>query len=436
MDRIRLLRNPIREYAWGSNAVLAELLGEPAPSARPQAELWIGAHPAAPSAVCSDSGWISLVDWIRCDPAAVLGRAAARAFGRELPFLLKVIAVERPLSLQAHPDAARARAGFERENAAGIPLGASRRCYRDPNPKPELLCALTPFAALCGFRPEAEIVAQIDELRARRLAALLGDLRLQRDRGGLQRFFEALMGLDAVERAAVVNDAMEAVEGGYGDSQVKGWIRKLAAAYPGDPGVLAPLFMNVLELEPGQALFLDAGELHAYLHGVGVEIMASSDNVLRGGLTNKHVDVSELLATLSFASGSPEILTPRTLGPALAAYDAPAREFALAVLRPGAGAVVESAPERSVEILLCAEGEAVLEASRSGEVTPLPRGAAALVAAAVGAYRVSGEATVFRASVPMGGGLRASRDDSRSGSENRYATPGAGRVRPERGTRH
>jgi mannose-6-phosphate isomerase len=436
MDRIRLLRNPIREYAWGSDTVLAELLGEPAPSARPQAELWIGAHLAAPSEVRSDFGWTSLVDWIRRDPAAVLGPAAARAFGGELPFLLKVIAVERPLSLQAHPDAARARAGFERENAAGVPLDAFHRCYRDPNPKPELLCALTPFAALCGFRPEAEIVAQIDELRARRLAGLLGDLRCQRDRAGLQRFFEALMRLDAVERAAVVNDAIEAVEGGYGDSQVKGWIRKLAAAYPGDPGVLAPLFLNLLELEPGQALFLDAGELHAYLHGVGVEIMASSDNVLRGGLTDKHVDVSELLATLSFASGSPKLLTPRTLGPALAAYDAPAREFALTVLRPGAGAVVESAPERSVEILLCAEGKAALEASRSGEVTPLPRGAAALVAAAVGAYRVSGEATVFRASVPQGGGLRASRDDSRSGPENRYAATGAGRVRPERGTRH
>lgn len=399
MDRIRLLRNPIREYAWGSRTALAELLGEPAPSAGPQAELWMGAHPAAPSEVRTGSGWTSLADWIRRDPEAVLGREAARAFGGELPFLLKVIAPERPLSLQAHPGAAQARAGFERENAAGVPLDAPHRCYRDPNPKPELLCALTPFAALCGFRAEEEIVAQVDALRARRLAALLGDLRLRRDREHLRRFFEALMRLGGDERAAVVGEAVAAAIAG-GDSLVRSWIHELAEAYPGDPGVLSPLFLNVLELQPGQALFLAAGELHTYLHGVAVEIMANSDNVLRGGLTSKHVDVPELLAALTFESGPPEVLTPRSLGSVAAVYDAPVGEFALATLRPRFDAAFESGRERSVEILFCAEGEAAIEDVGSGEVTPLPRGSAALVAAAVSGYRLKGDATIFRAAVP------------------------------------
>jgi mannose-6-phosphate isomerase len=400
MDRIRPLRNPIRNFAWGSRTALAEILGARSPAAQPQAELWMGAHPTAPSEVREDSGWTSLLDWIGRDSEAVLGREAARAFGGRLPFLFKVLAAERPLSLQAHPDADRARAGYERENAAGIPLDAPHRNYRDPNAKPELLCALTPFTALCGFRGAEEIVAQVDELRARRLAAFLGDLRLQREHASLERFFGALLTLDAGERAELVAEVVEAAECGYGDPQVKGWIRKLAQEYPGDPGVLAPLLLNILELRPGEALFLPDRELHGYLHGVGVEIMANSDNVLRGGLTSKHVDVAELLAILSFESRQPQILAARAVGPVESVYDAPAREFVLGVLRPRPDAAFESAEERSVEILFCAEGQAVVEDPARGGITPLPRGASVLVSAAVPGYRLRGEATVFRAAVP------------------------------------
>jgi mannose-6-phosphate isomerase len=403
MDRIRPLRNPIRDYAWGSRTALAELRGERSPAPHPQAELWMGAHPAAPSEVRADTGWTSLADWIGRDPEAVLGREAARGFGGALPFLFKLLAAERPLSIQAHPDADRARAGFERENAAGIPLDAPHRSYPDPNAKPELLCALTPFAALCGFRAAGELVAQVDELRAPRLAALVGDLRLRRDRASLEGFFGALLTLDAEEQAAVVAEVVEAAAGGRGDPQVSGWILELAQEHPGDSGVLAPLFLNLIELRPGEALFLPDRELHSYLHGVGVEIMGNSDNVLRGGLTSKHVDVGELLATLTFESGPPRILAARSVGPAESVYDTPAREFALAVLRPREGAAFDSAEDRSVEILFCAEGEAVVEDSARGEMTPLPRGAAVLVSAAVPGYRLRGDATVFRASVPIEG---------------------------------
>jgi len=291
MDRIRLLRNPIREYAWGSRTALAELLGQPSPSAQPQAELWMGAHPVAASDVRCDSHWVPLGDWIRRDPEAVLGPEVARRFAGELPFLLKVLAAAQPLSLQAHPDAARARAGFERENAAGIALDAPQRCYRDPSPKPELVCALTPFAALCGFRPIDDIVAQVDGLRARHLAGLMEPLRRDRSRENLRGFYRGLMELAASEAAEAVAEAVEAAASGYGDPEVRSWLRELGEAHPGDPGVLSPLFLNLLELRPGEALFLPAGELHAYLRGTAVEIMASSDNVLRGGMTEKHVDV-------------------------------------------------------------------------------------------------------------------------------------------------
>jgi mannose-6-phosphate isomerase len=401
MDRVRLLRNPIREYAWGSHTALAELLGAPSPSAQPQAELWMGAHPQAPSRVCADSEVPTLSDWIARDADAVLGAEVARRFGGELPFLLKVLAAERPLSLQTHPDAKRAREGFERENAAGVAVDASNRSYRDPNPKPELVCALTRFSALCGFRPIDDIVAQVDELRSRRLAAAMIELRSSRDRAALRRFYATLLGLPSDEARALVDEAVEATESGYGDPAVRGWIRKLAAAYPGDLGVLTPLFLNLIELGPGEALFLPAGRLHAYLGGTAIEIMANSDNVLRAGLTSKHVDVPELLATLTFDAGIVEVLKPRAAGSGEDVYDTPAGEFELSVLRPAPECVPDRRAPRSVEILFCAEGEASIETETGHGATAVARGQAALVPAAAGPYRLTGRATVYRARVPQ-----------------------------------
>lgn len=400
MPSVRLLRNPIREYAWGSHTAIAELLGRPSPSADPQAEMWIGAHPLAPSEVREGGDWVSLVEWIARDPAEVLGAKTAERFGSELPFLLKVLAAEEPLSLQAHPDAAQASAGYARENAEGIAMDAAHRIYRDPNPKPELVCALTPFAALCGFRSIDEIIAQVDELRANRLASLMPELRRGRDRAGLRHFYESLMTLEPADAASLVDEVVVAAESGYGDPAVRGWLRKLAAAHPGDPGVLAPLFLNFLELRPGEALFLPAGELHAYLHGTAIEIMASSDNVLRGGLTNKHVAVTELLATLSFEPRLPPVVTPREVSGGESVYEAPVSEFALSVVRPAEGRPYVCRERDSVEILLCTEGAAVLEWEGSEPAVELATGSAALVAADVEAYELRGSATLFRATLP------------------------------------
>jgi len=400
MNRIRLLRNPIRDYAWGSRTALAELMGRPSPAPQPEAELWMGAHPSAPSELREGSGWVSLLEYIRRAPEQVLGRQTAASFGPELPFLFKVVAPERALSIQTHPDARRAREGFERENAAGLALDEPCRNYRDPNPKPELLCALSRFDALCSFRPVSEILEGIGALGISRLGGLLAELRDAPGRGGLARFFAGIVSGAPEERRRLADEIAEAATRAGGDPAALRWVRQLASQHPGDAGVLAPLLLNIVELRPGQALFLPAGELHAYLHGIGVELMANSDNVLRGGLTHKHVDVSELLETLSFRQGRPPVLEPRTLARGEAVYETPAREFLLSVLRPGAETVVESVGRRSVEILFCAEGAAEVRDAGRGDVTRLPQGTAALVPAAVEAYRLEGQATVFRAGVP------------------------------------
>lgn len=392
MDRIRALRSPIRSYAWGSRTALAELTGRAAPTAEPEAELWMGAHPSAPSEVLTEQGAVSLEEWIRRDPETVLGPEVARRFDGRLPFLFKVLAPETALSIQTHPDAEQARAGFARENAAGLALDAPERNYRDPNPKPEIICALTPFAALCSFRRADEIAAGLGALGVPELEPLLARLAGE----GLAAFFRALLSLPPPERTSLAQAAAAAADGSSGEHA---WLRELARQHPGDVGVLAPLLLNLIELAPGQALFLPAGELHAYLKGVGVELMANSDNVLRGGLTPKHVDVPELLATLTFREGPPPLLEPGPDG----VYASSAREFELAALHLEPGRPVERSRPGGVEILLCTAGAARVCDPRHDETLALARGAAALVPGAA-VYRVEaegGDATLHRAGVPL-----------------------------------
>lgn len=394
MDRIRRLRNPIREYAWGSHRALAELTGRPAPTAGPEAELWMGAHPSAPSQVEGDTGPVSLLEWIGRDPDAVLGRAVARRFGGELPFLFKVLAPERALSIQTHPDADRARRGFARENAAGLAADDPRRSYRDANPKPELISALGPFTALCGFRKRSEVAEGLERLGVPELVVAAGELRAAGD-DGLARLFGGLLTRDPEARRSLADEIARAVRGRESESPELAEVAELARQYPGDVGIVSPLLLHLVELAPGQALFLAAGELHAYLRGVGVELMANSDNVLRGGLTPKHVDVPELLDTLTFREGAPEVLEPDEV----AGYAAPTPYFHLDRLDTAAGQVVGAA-ERSVEILLCTSGAVRVVREVDGEETQLERGASALAPSAAGAYRIEGEGVVHRAGVP------------------------------------
>jgi len=391
LNGIRRLSNPIRQYAWGSRTALAELTGRPAPTPSPEAELWMGAHPSAPSRIETEAGSVALDAWIRREPAAVLGREVAERFSGELPFLFKVLAPERALSIQAHPNEAQAREGFERENAAGLALDDPRRCYRDRHAKPELICALSGFDVLCGFRPRAEIA---DGLAA--LGESAAALREALD-DGIAVFLRALL---AERDRSELADAASAAAAGRHSADWR-CVTELALQYPGDAGVLAPLFLNRLSLAPGEALFLPAGELHAYLRGVGIELMGNSDNVLRGGLTPKHVDAAELLRTLSFRVGSPPLLGAQPAAPGIDVFETPAREFVLSILRPRPGAEVDCRSVGAIEILLCAAGRARICEDGSGSELELSSGDSVLVPGTTAGYRVEGAAQLFRATVPL-----------------------------------
>lgn len=392
-----LLDNPIQHYAWGSRTSLAELLGHP-PAAQPEAELWIGAHPKAPSRL---SDGRSLLDAIRSDPANLLGHEVRGRFGARLPFLLKVLAVDAPLSLQAHPTLEQAARGFAREELAGVPLDAPERTYKDDNHKPELLCALTPFEALSGFRPPEESAALFEWLGVTSLD--LVELRSGAP-DALRRTFSRLMTLPATARATVTADVLSRCErarpssGRFAASVA--WAAKLGAQYSGDIGAVASLLLNHLSLEPLEAVFLEAGRLHAYLSGTGVEIMANSDNVLRGGLTAKHVDVPELLQVLAFDSPPVRPTPLRELGPCELRYETPAPEFQLSRLELGPGQRFQ-ADVLGPEILLCVDGQAsVASLSRAAAAPrPLRRGQACFFPASSGGYELQGNGRVFRATV-------------------------------------
>jgi mannose-6-phosphate isomerase len=389
------LRNAIKNYAWGSHEVLATLRGQAVPSRDPEAELWMGTHPGAPSGVVIGGSERPLPELLAEDPETMLGPAAAR-LGTSLPFLLKLLAAAEPLSLQAHPNLAQARAGFEREDAAGVPLDARERSYRDRNHKPELIVALTRFHALAGFRAVDETRALFRELGLHELAPFLSALAAP---DAPRAFFE-LVTASHGERArslalATASACREHARTSSEFSREFGWGARIGELYPGDASLVLALALNLVVLEPGQALFLPAGNLHAYLEGAGVEIMASSDNVLRGGLTPKHVDVPELLAVLDFHAEKVE-LVPLERDGYETHYVTPAREFALSRIEL-AGAAAELRGVAGPEIVVVTAG--TLELRRGSEALALDGGASAFVPAAGGDYTLSGSGTAFRARV-------------------------------------
>jgi mannose-6-phosphate isomerase len=400
MRRIGILQNMIQEYGWGSCTVLADLLGKPSPSAEPQAELWMGAHPKATSQVMIDAHWQSLADVIAANPEDVLGKTVAGRFGGRLPYLFKVLAAAQPLSIQAHPDKARAIEGFEREEKAGIPMDAPERNYRDANHKPECLCALTPFWALKGFRKVKNLTARMQTCCSKSLPVELDSLERTPDPRGLKRFFGSLLTLSSGRREKAITEAMDAAREGRVDTDSCKWMHKLNQYYPGDIGILAPLFLNLVCLEPGQAMFLPAGQLHSYLEGAGIELMANSDNVLRGGLTRKHVDAAELMNVLDFRNRPVSILAPAKKTEYEVVYESRAEEFVLSVICPPRDGIYRSGVKRSVEILLSTEGKGTLKDTGSGEQIDFRKGMSLLVPAAVSQYSIEGKVTVYKATVP------------------------------------
>jgi len=352
----------------------------------------MGAHPKAPSLICPDGGEQALDAWLKEHPEA-LGQAG------ELPFLMKILAADTPLSIQAHPNQQQARAGFARENALGIPIDHPKRNYKDANHKPELICALNPFTALCGFRPHAQITAG---LRLSGLDSLLPEAGsyVQSPTSGLWKAcFEAILRLSASDLAKaierVVNEPGKALET-WMDAALT-MVSQLSELYPGDAGALAPLYLNLVELQAGQALYLDAGIPHAYLKGAGIEVMASSDNVLRGGLTPKHVNIDELLRVISFDPLDLKILDAVKEDSGLAWYATPAQEFRLGVADLKHGDSMDAALSGPA-IALCYEGTLGLHVCESG--LELSKGEAAFLDAATIDLRLSGHGRLYICATP------------------------------------
>lgn len=400
MANIGSLKNTVQRYEWGSRTAIQKLLGETNPSNEPAAELWMGAHPKAPSLVDQDGQWIALNDLIARNPHAILGEQVARQFHNQLPYLFKVLAAAKPLSIQAHPSRSQARSGFEFENKQGIPLHANNRNYKDPNHKPECICALAPFWVLYGFRNIADIVRLVGDICPNTLDGELKQLRKQGDPSGLKEFFTKLMILETDKKIKVIDEAIQNADKQSEENPAFHWTAKLGVEYPSDIGMLAPLYLNLIQLKPGQALFLPAGELHAYLEGVGIELMANSDNVLRGGLTPKHIDVPELLKVLSFRPRNIKRLGVKTLDKTEKAFDSLAEEFVLSVISISNDDFYQKKNLHSAEILLCTEGDAVLEESGSSRSLRIKKGDSAIVFAAAGSYRIQGNAILFKAAVP------------------------------------
>jgi len=401
---VNLLRGAIRTYAWGSRTAIAEFTGRPTPTPHPEAELWLGAHPADPAYLETGGGAESLLEVVAADPTGQLGAASVAEFGDQLPFLLKVLAADEPLSLQAHPSAQQAADGFAREEAAGVPLNSPVRNYRDRNHKPELVVALDRFEALAGFRDPGDTVDLFRALDVEALTPYVNLLAGQSDADGLRALFTTWITLPQPSLDVLVPAVLDGAVRYLSSDDVRfvGEARtllELGERYPADAGVLASLLLNRLTLEPGEGIYLPAGNLHAYLRGLAVEIMANSDNVLRGGLTPKHVDVPELLRVLDFSPASEAHLHVETVTDgAQTRYRTPAREFALSRFDLAAGEPTQVGI-KGPRILLCTQGDVTLDGSGTG--LKVRAGQSVWVPADGGSVTLTGrsDARVFMATV-------------------------------------
>lgn len=376
------IANQPRNYAWGSRTLIADYFGPQIPATNePMAEIWFGTHPSSPSVLAEN-------------PERTL---ASELGGKELNFLMKILAADQPLSIQAHPNSAQAMAGFERENSQGIALDAKSRNYKDDQPKPEIIVALSEFEALCGFKPIDEIDALLEDMEThtgvsegfRTMSANWRKLLHETD--GLKKVFT-----DISHRKGNL-DGFTAELTAMADFEARfALAERLNLLYPGDPGVILALLMNHVFLEPGQALFLDAGNVHAYLSGLGVEVMAASDNVLRGGLTPKHIDVDELERVVDFRAGKIAPVTPREVVQGLIEYPCNTDAFLLYKAEPSGDRVLADLSMPGESIILCTAGEIALSNSLEERVI-LRRGEAAYMSSEAKFFTISGSGTAFLA---------------------------------------
>ena len=383
------LINSVQNYAWGSQTALTDLYGIPNPDNLPMAELWMGAHPKSSSKIEDASGNVrSLRDVIDADKNALLGNAVADRFG-ELPFLFKVLCADQPLSIQVHPNKKASELGFAKENAAGIPLDAAERNYKDPNHKPELVFALTPFLAMNAFREFSEIVSLLQPVAGAHKA--IAHFLENPDAASLSQLFASLLNMQGEEKShalAILKTALDSQQG-------EPWqtIRVISEFYPDDSGLFSPLLLNVVKLNPGDAMFLFAETPHAYLQGVALEVMANSDNVLRAGLTPKYIDIPELVANVKFvAKPAADLLTQPVKNGAELDFPIPVEDFAFSL--HDLSNTETTVAQNSAAILFCVDGEAVLKKGEQRLV--LKSGESAFVAANESPIAMSGTGRLAR----------------------------------------
>jgi mannose-6-phosphate isomerase len=437
---VDLLEPVVQPYAWGSREAIAQLQGRPAPSPAPEAELWMGAHPSAPSGVERGGQHATLDAIIAADPVGELGEDCVRRFGARLPFLLKVLAASKALSIQVHPSRAQAEAGYRAENLRGLAPGDKRRNYVDDWPKPEILCALTRFEVLVGMRNPADAARLLRTVGVPALASLAAELEEAAEldkaaetsvtdppvavgdhgREALARVLARILSWPEDGRRQLIDDVVAACQriaadddapsatgaaavsaaegrgsrgGPYSDACAA--ITRIAADHPGDLGIIASLLLQHAILEPGQAIFLPAGGLHAYLRGTGIELLANSDNVVRAGLTSKHIDVPELLKLTDPAVAVP-LIAPRDLGNGIAVYDSPAPEFRL--YRASVDGSGVALPGDGPRLVLCVDGALFLR-DAAGATLKVGRGESSFLSAADQPVTAQGPAEAFIATV-------------------------------------
>lgn len=392
---INRMINPVMAYAWGSREGIASMQGRP-PATEPEAELWMGAHPQAPSTLEDHDGRAAgtLDALIEADPQAMLGPDVVARFGKRLPFLLKVLSAAEPLSLQVHPDDADARAGFDAEDAAGIDRSASDRSYRDPYAKPEMLVAISDFELLLGFRPADEAAAALAALAVPQLDRVVQALQTGTATGTV---FLDIINWPHDERSQLVADVCEAAASS--DESLARWLVRLAGRYPSDPGVVGAVLLNHMQLQPGEAVYTAPGQIHAYLEGTGVELLGGSDNVLRGGLTPKHVAIDQLRRVLSVEAAKPALLSQLPDDDGGQRWITPRPEFALSRLQVSdeARAVSGGRPQ----IFLCVDGKVEI-GGVGGDAATLGGGESAFVSANTEAIRIEGQGVLLRATPAAG----------------------------------
>jgi mannose-6-phosphate isomerase len=347
MAKIYKLNNQIKNYEWGSSNLIPQFLGMEDYKKIPYAEMWMGTHGGAPSQI------ESCLNELNPDEKKYL-----KDISGELPFLFKLIAVEKQLSIQAHPNKEQALEGYRQEEEAGLALNAPRRNYKDTNHKPEIICAISPFSLMAGFREYEQIKSLLESfaLMFPQLKEIITSLIKAVNTGSLAVFFRILFELSDLEREYINSLILEKDK-----SEIKGvisseqWnlIKEFASQYPGDPAILSPLYLNLITLKPGDAIYVPAGILHSYSKGFGVELMAASDNVLRSGLTPKYIDIPQLMGIVNYNPYRPEIITPDSSS--WFCYQTPCREFVLALMRYGGGENIF--PAKGPAICIVTEGE-------------------------------------------------------------------------------